>query len=381
MALLDFLTQGQPVQSIPTSGATETVLPDWYTNYAMQILSNQDAVANTPYATYGGPRVADFTADQRAGNDLTKQAATSYQPLLGQATGALQGTLGRSGYDVAKPDLTTAQGYYANSATPTGITMANPYLASAGQTSVNNIGQYMNPYNDAVTNRIGVLAGRNLTENLLPAINDRFTAGGTFGGSRQAEAIGKTLRDLQESTMAQQTAALQQGYTQATGLQQGDLARQGQLAQTAGNLGQQQQQILQNAGQGFGVLGNMAGNLYNTDTINAGNISGQLAGLADQTQRMGLTGAGALQQVGATQQGLNQKNLDVAYQDFLNQQKYAQDQINAQTSTMQGIKSAVPTATLTQGDTVPSAYQPSGLAQIGSTATGIAGILKELGIG
>lgn len=375
MALLDFLTQGQPVQAVPTSSTSETVLPDWYTNYAMQILSNQDAIANTPYTAYAGPRVADLTAEQQAGNDLAKQASTSYQPLLTQATGALRGLAGRSGYDVAKPSLTDAATYYGTSATPTGITMANPYLAAAGKTSVDNIGQYMNPYTNSVVDRIGVMAGRNLQENLLPQINDRFTGAGTFGGSRQAEAIGKTLRDLQESTLAQQTSALQQGYTQATGLQQGDLARQAELARTAGSLGQTQQQILQSAGHGIGALGATAGGLYNTDTINQGNLSGKYADLAQQTQTMGLTGAGALQQIGAQQQALNQKNLDAAYQDFQAQQKYAQDQVTAQIAALQGVKGAVPTGTMTQKDEVPSAFSPSVLDQLVSTATGIPGIL------
>lgn len=378
MALLDFLTQGQPVSAVPTSSSSETVLPDWYTNYAMQILSNQDAVSNTPYATYGGPRVAGQTGETQAAIGQIKQANEAYKPLLTQATSSLQGLGDRSGYAVAKPDLTTAQGYYSSSATPTGITMANPYLAAAGKTSVSGIDQYMNPYQDAVVNRIGALAGRNLQENLLPQINDRFTGAGTYGGSRQAEAIGKTLRDLQESTLAQQTSALQQGYTQATGLQQGDLARQAELARTAGGLGQTQQQIVANAGQGIGALGRTAGDLYNADTANKTGISDQYLNLAKETQGMGLAGAGALQQIGAQQQAFTQKNLDTAYQDFMAQQKHAQDQVSAQIAALQGVKGAIPTGTLSQGDVVPSAYQPSGLAQIGSTATGIAGLLDLL---
>ena len=378
MSVTDFLTNGQPVQAVPTSGSTETVLPDWYTNYAMQILSNQDAISNTPYTTYGGPRVAGFTPDQQKGFDATKTAASSYQPLLNQAGDTLQSTAGRSGLSAAQPNITTAQGYYANSATPTGINMANPYLAAAGQTSVNNINQYMNPYNDAVTNRIGVLAGRNLQENLLPEINDRFTGAGTFGGSRQAEAIGRALRDTQESALAQQTSALQQGYGQATGLQQADLLRQAQLAQTAGNLGQEQQQILQNAGQGTGALGQMTGNLYNTDTTNARALAEQQAALAGQTQSLGLTGAGALQQIGAQQQNLNQKNLDVAYQDFKDQRDYGQQQVANQIGALQGVKSAVPTGSLTNEDKFPTDVGPSKLSTLGATAANVAAVIKAM---
>jgi hypothetical protein len=66
MALSDLLNDGKSsISTVPTSNTTETVLPDWYTNYAMDILANQQAVANNPYVTYQGPRVAGFTDQQK----------------------------------------------------------------------------------------------------------------------------------------------------------------------------------------------------------------------------------------------------------------------------------------------------------------------------
>ena len=51
MALFDFLTEGNPVEAVPVSSTQQTILPDWYTNYAMDILANQQAVSSNPYTT------------------------------------------------------------------------------------------------------------------------------------------------------------------------------------------------------------------------------------------------------------------------------------------------------------------------------------------
>ena len=75
----------------PSGSTTQTVLPEWYTNYAQDILSRQAAVAATPYPTYQGPRVADFTANQQAGFDMTQQAATAGQGAVSDALSATQG--------------------------------------------------------------------------------------------------------------------------------------------------------------------------------------------------------------------------------------------------------------------------------------------------
>ena len=86
-----------------TNTISQTVLPSWYTNYAQQVLSNQNALSAQPYQAYQGPRVAGFTPQQTQGFDLTKQAATSYQPSLSNAQSTLTGAIGRSGSAVAQP--------------------------------------------------------------------------------------------------------------------------------------------------------------------------------------------------------------------------------------------------------------------------------------
>ena len=405
MGFLDFLTDGKPVEAIPVSSTQQTILPDWYTNYAMDILANQQAVAARPFQEYVDasgkaiPRVADFAPDQQAGFEATRQGAFTFRPELGQASNVTQGTLGRSslgaaqpyfgqaagmsGLTAATPGLQQGAGYVAGSTDALGLQMAQPYLGAAGQSAAQTVGQYMNPYTEQVVNRIGQLGTRTLQEQVLPGIEGEMIRAGQFGGTRQAELTGRAIRDAMEGISAQQSAALQQGYGQAQQAAQTDLARQAQLASTAGGLGGAQQQALLGAGsrmadigQTYGALtqaqqqmltdiGKSSGALYGQDTSNQLAAAQQMAGIAQQRQQQELAGAGALQQIGSQQQALAQKNLDIAREDFLARQAYPQEQIKAMTGALQGVQPAVPQAATKVGTEVPGSFQPSLLSTVG----------------
>jgi len=347
MALTDFMSNGQlPAGSTFTSKTGQTILPDWYTNYAMQVLANQQAASAMPYTPYQGPRVAEFSPTQQQSFNLTGQAAGAYQPALGQATQATQQAM----------------------AAPGALSVAQPYLAQAGQTAPGVVQQYMNPYQEAVVNRIADLGVRNLQENIMPGIEGRYIAAGQLGfGGRQPGSgtpsgmmtdTARAVRDVSADILGKQSEALQAGYTGALGAAQTDLSRMGNLAQTAGGLGYQQ------TGQ------QLAG-------------AQQLAGMGAQAQELGLAGAGALGQVGAAQQGQAQKNLDLAYADFLRQQGYPQEQINNMLQTLGGVRGAVPAATKEEG-IVPLGYQPeygpSTAESIAGGIAGVAGLLKKFGV-
>lgn len=327
MALLDFLTEGSAPPTVPVSSTQTSVLPDWYTNYAMQLLSNQQAVMNNPYATYQGPRVAGFTPTQQQAFAQTGQAATAYQPMLQAAT----------------------QGVQQAANAPGGLQLAQPYLGRAGQSLADTTTQFMNPYTEAVVNRIGDLGARTLREKLMPAIGDQAISAGQYGGSRQAEAIGRALRDVSEGITAQQAQALESGYGQAQTAALGELTRQAGLGQTVAGLGA-------------------------ADISQQAALMGQLAGLGGQAQALGLTGAGALSQVGQQQQQLGQANLDVAYQDFLRQQGYPQAQIDAALKTFGGVASGVPTGMVKTGTEQAGAVSPSLLATLGNLGLTAAGL-------
>lgn len=212
---------------------------------------------------------------QQAGQYTTQGAggtAGLAQPFIGEASQMTrQGAAGTAG--LAQPYLTQAGQMTTQGAGAT-AGLASPYIQQAlqqtgagGQSAVGGIQAYMNPYTEQVVNRIGELGARTLREQLLPQIQDQSIAAGQFGGTRGAEQIGRAIRDTQEGISAQQAQALQQGYTQAAGLAQQDLARQLQAAGQTGALGQSlanlsaadQQRLLSAASQQAAIGQSMAG--------------------------------------------------------------------------------------------------------------------------
>lgn len=383
----DMLSDGKvPAGSSVKALSTSTTMPDWYTNYGMDILANQQALAARPFQAYtdasGNPlqRFAGFTGDQEAGFEATRQGVNVFRPELNLASQQTQNTFGRSGYGAAQPMFQQAGQYTAQSTTPTGLNMAQPFLQQAGQTSVSNIGQYMNPYIEQVSNRIGQMGLRTLNEQLLPGISDKMIAAGQFGGTRQAELMGRALRDTMEGISAEQSKALQQGYTGALSAAGTDLARQATLASTAGNLGTAQQQALAQAGQQMGALGQQIGSLYNADTANQLAAAARMADLAQQRQTQELTGAGALQQIGAQQQDLAQKNLDFARSEWERQQAYPQQQLTAMQGALGAVAGAVP-KTVEEFGVVPNSVPSTSTTQnvLSGLATA-AGILDKAGV-
>lgn len=343
MALGDFMSNGQlPEGSTFMSKTGQSMPASWYVDYAMQTLANQGALSTTPYASYQGPRVAEFSPDSMASFDMTKAAAGAFQPGLNAATAATTGVMNGPG----------------------GMAAAQPYLNAAGNSSVANINQYMNPYTNNVVNRIADLGVRNLNENIMPGIEGRYIASGQLGFGGRQPGMGtpsgmmtdtaRAVRDTSADILGKQYEALNAGYNTALGASATDLARMGTLATTAGGLA-------------------------SADANRTLTAADQLGGLAKSEQELGLTGANAVRGVGAAVEDKAQKNLDVALADWLRQQGYPQEQIDNAVKTLVGIKGAVPTATTEEG-IVPLGYQPedtSTLSTILGGITGAAGILTD----
>jgi len=166
MALTDFLTEGAqiPAGSAVKSITSQTVLPDWYTNYAMDILSGQQAIAGNPYATYQGPRVADFTPMQQQSFQQAQQAAGAYQPGLDKATAATQSALGQNGASAAQPYFNQAVGL---SPLDAGQADYNGARGSIGAATAINPGTMAQPYYGAAL-----------------SMNPSVSAAGDYGAAR-----------------------------------------------------------------------------------------------------------------------------------------------------------------------------------------------------
>lgn len=159
---------------------SQVILPEWYTNYAQNLLGRAMAASEEPYKPYGMARIAGFQPEQEQAFSAYKQNIGSYQPYIDVATQNLvQGTQSFTAPGVAQ--------------------------------------QYMNPYTQNVVAGIGSTAARNLAENILPQINRTFVGGGTFGGSRSQEFMNRAVRDTQAAALAEQNKALQAGYESGMG--------------------------------------------------------------------------------------------------------------------------------------------------------------------
>jgi hypothetical protein len=329
MAFLNFLTQGQPLPST-SSTLTTSQVPQYLSDYLYNLMSGAYSAAQQPYQAYGGPRLAGFTAPQTQAFDVTQQAAAAYKP---QMTAAEQ---------------TAAQ---AGGISATGA--AQPYFQQAGQTLPSTIQQYMNPYQENVISAMGTEAQRQLQEKILPAIGDQFTRAGQYGSSRQQEIAQRGVRDIASDLEANIGKQLAQGYTTAGTQAQADLQR-------------------------LASMGQAAGTLAGTEAQQKAALAGVQAGLGQKEQALGLTGAAALETTGSEQQAMNQRNLDLAYQDFLTQTQYPEQQLGFLSNIVRGLPSGGGTTSGTTSS-LGQSYSASPLASLASaglSAAALSNLLK-----
>ena len=331
MAFLNFLTQGTPLPST-SSTLTTSQVPQYLSDYLYNLMSGAYSAAQQPYQPYEGPRIAGFTDPQTQAFQATQTAATAYQPELQAA------------------QQTAAQGAGLNT-----LTAAQPYFSAASQTLPSTIQNYMNPYQQNVIERMGTEAQRQLQEKILPAIGDQFTRAGQFGSSRQQEIAQRGVRDIASDLEGNIGKQLAQGYTTAGTQAQADLQR-------------------------LASLGQAAGTLTGTQETSAANLANIQAGLAQKQQALGLTGAAAQEAIGAEQQALNQKNLDLAYQDFQTQTQYPEQQLGFLSNIVRGLPSGGGTSSGTT-TSLGNTYSASPLASLASAGLSAAALSNLMGKG
>ena len=319
---LDFLFEGQPPQSVTTYGQTVENIPKWMSDYTQGLIARANAAAAEPYIPYGGPRIAGFTGEQQDAFGLTQENVGSWQPYVEGSARGYSGGLEAAGNIAASADpyLQQAQGSFSD-----------PGVAQ----------QYMDPYIGNVMARQAEESNRNLTETYIPQLQGIFTSAGTYGsrgGQGSMQDIGtKGFRDIADSLQGQQLAALSGAYENAGTRYEAERGRYGELGRIRGALEEAGMQGMYQGAEGMGRLGSEA-------------------------QRMGLTDAAALEGIGAQQQQLNQRSLDTAYQDFLEQRNLPFDRLGFMSNIVRGLPMD---RMVTQQDTGPAnIYQPSPLSQI-----------------
>lgn len=309
----------------PTQSTTYTSnLPEYARPYFERMMGRAETESNQPYVSYQAPRLAGFGADQRTGFDITRGAAARGTPEV-EAGAGFAGAAGMRGL--------AASGY-----------QSAPIRQEAFGTQ--QAQQYMSPYMSEVLSRQKEAAIRDFNEG-RPSRESQAIKAGAFGGYRSAIQEGVAERGLQNRMADIEATGRQKAFESAQAQFERDRA--------ASMAAQYQTEAQRLAGEQYGLAGAGLG-------LQSGAALGQLGAAR---QGMTLQQAEALQRQGALQQTQEQKGLDIAYQDFLNQRDFEKQQINYLSSIMRGIP--------VQPSTVQNVYSnPNPLSQY--AGLGIAGL-------
>lgn len=333
MADLSYLWTNTPPAAVTTSSATSSGLPDWYNAYLQGIAGKATEQAGTGYQAYPDQRLADFTPQQTQAFQNVQANQGVWQPNIGAANAIANSTAPQ-----VQGALATANQYGAN---------ATQAASGPAQSWANNWQQYMSPYTQNVVNEIGRLGQQNMQEGAT-GVTDNFVGSGQFGSTRNADILGRYVRDQNQNILGQQSQALQSGYTNSAN-----------IFNTDANRAQQQQQLQASTDISAGGLASQGAQIGAA----ANDAAAQRLGALGQLQSsLGTTDAAALQAVGQQQQAQNQAGMDLSYSDFQNQRQYPWTTLANLNSTIRGMQ--LPN-TQVQAISGPSQYyDASPLAQV-----------------
>lgn len=294
-SLTDFLFQGNPTPPQPTGSDTSTSYPLWLQQLTYGLGTAADQLAGQTYTPYPGQQVA-------TPSPTTQQSWT----MAGNNVGSF------------RPDLSSAEGLTGSAGTPV---------------TASDISGYMNPYMDQVIGGIQGAANKNLTENILPGVQDKFTAAGQSRSPQEQDFTNRAIYNSEQASDQAVGSALSTGY---------------QGALNAALAGKSQEQA---AGAQFGQLGAL-------------------------NQQLGLGDVGAMAAAGQTQDTYNQSAINASLNNFYAQQQWPYQQLGYASNIIRGL----PVTTNTQ--TVGQAYAPGTGGYTASPLSafiGAAGGAKALG--
>ncbi len=185
-----------------TGGSNQQTLSEWAGPYVTDMLGKAQAIADQPYAVYGGPQTAAESGLQS--KVFQGLGNLSFPGQLGQSfssTGAYQPP-------GMTPGIYNTQPIGTGAGAPMGGMGAPMGGQSSGQTGVAS--QYMNPYLDAVLQPQLAELRRQSEINLQPGLA-KMTQSGGYGGGRQAIMESEANRNL----LQEQNKAIGTGYASA----------------------------------------------------------------------------------------------------------------------------------------------------------------------
>jgi len=312
------------------------------------------------YVPYKGERVAGFTPEQEA---IQAEVAGMETPEGFQQAGQRLGTVAGQAGALSGTGFERAFAYQPGQIDP-GQLATGRFDAAAAE-------QYMDPYTQSVIDIEKREAQRQADiQKQAGALGS--IGRGTFGGARQALIQAEQDRGTQQLLADIQAKGGQRAYEQALAAFQADEARQleAQRAQQAAGLqaaelGQQGQQFAAGIGRDLGLAGLQTG-LESAKAQGALSATEQMANL----ERLKAQAASA-----GEKQALEQEQLNLAYQQFMEEQDYQRKLLEYQSNILRGTAGAL-------GSTqVAYAPPPSLASQIGGLGLAGLGLYNVLGKG
>jgi hypothetical protein len=287
---------GSPSTPADTTSTTTAELPEWARGYAKDTLAKASTltdIGTNPYQQYGGERIAGFQPMQQQ----AFQGAANMQPSAQVGLGS--GIAGMAGVDALGTNYQGGQ-------------------FQGGQFDTQAAQQYMNPYTQNVVDYQKSQALRDF-QIAQPMRQATAVQQGAFGGSRSAIVDAEAQRTLNSQLQGIEATGQQAAFQNAQQQFNQDMARRLQAQQ----MGEQSRQY----GAGLGMQGLQTG-------LQAASTLGQL-GQTQYGQQMGINQLQS--QYGQQQQQQAQRPLDMAYQDFMNQQNYPYKQLGFMSDMIRGL--------------------------------------------
>jgi hypothetical protein len=402
------MSKGSP-SGTQQSEVTQTTsnLPEYAKPYFTSLLERGMYESARPYEAYPGQRIAQFSPLQGqamqgiAGMQQPGQTglATELATTVGlQPTN--QGSQIAAGFNPAAVQTNYQAGQFTPGYTAGGI---NADFQAGTMTDPNVIAQYMNPYQQLVTD-VQKREATRVAAQQTPQIQAQATMSGAGGGTRESLLMAENERNLMRQLGDIQATGDQAAYGQALQAfeqDRGARLNQAQFGLDKYNAGEQARQRAAQMGldaQAQQEAANQAmekfsldTQQFNTETQRQRSMLG-LAGLeSDQAalaQRLGsaellgnlgqnqqeleLQRLQAQLQAGNQQQALGQQSLNMGYEDFLRQQAFGKEQLAYLSALLQGTP-------IQAGSTVASYGRvPSTEQQLLGSGLGALGLYKSL---
>jgi hypothetical protein len=313
--------RGGSQPSTTRSEVVQSNLPEYARPYYEELLGRTLYETTQPYAPYPGQRLAYFDPYESLAQEGTAQLAVQGAPSqIGSATDiatqvGYQPT--GQGMDIARSFQPEYQrsGYYGGS-------VANPYM----------VGRYMNPYQQQVVDITKREARRDSDIQANQLAGQAAQAGG-LGGYREAIMQAERERNLGQRLDDIQAQGGLAAYQQAMQGIEAD-RRSRQIEDERRMLARQQNAALMEQRARLGLAGLGQDMAMRGQSLDAARM---LADLGKADQAMALERLGALGGIGEIRRGMDQRSLDMGYEDFLRQKTYPVQQLNLFSQMLQGL--------------------------------------------